>query len=117
MRLKYFLWGFLIISSCNEKLNFSYEDSKRSDIAYFFENSDDFHVYHDIDRSIIQGTFKINNLENYNNNVDYLAKRNNWLKVFDKNHIKRFVRKENEINSVCILETSGNIVKIKFFSE
>lgn len=60
--------------SCSEIINFRYEDSKKSEIDFFFEDSDTFKFNYDIDNSKIDGYFITDNLENYSLKVEKCSK-------------------------------------------
>lgn len=112
------LLASLSIISCDDKVNFTYEDAVRNEIEVFFEKdntSTSFH--HDIENSEIEGFFVSHNKRFYIERLDNLSRQNKWKNVLRDNE-KRIYLKNNKDDSytICFIHFHENEVHLRMIS-
>jgi hypothetical protein len=117
MKHYYFALLMLALTSCNERVKFDYEDAKRSEIAYFFEDNASLDFYHDIDKSKISGHFTPEDITKYAVAVDSACSKHEWTKVIDDVDKKMYLKKESfDYSIVTITFWDSKEVTLEMFS-
>lgn len=117
--MKIYYFGLLIIPllSCDERTKFDYEDAKRSQIEYFFEDNGSLDFYHDIDKSKISGHFTPEDIGKYAVAVDSACNKHEWTKIIDDAGKKMYLKKESSHYSfVTIIFWDNKEVTLEMFS-
>ena len=106
-----------LLSSCDERVKFDYEDAKHNEIEYFFEDNNSLDFYHDIDKSVIHGHFTPKDINKYSASVDSACNKYNWTKIIDDADKKMYVKKESfHYSLVTVTFLDRKEVTIKMFS-
>lgn len=109
---------YATLISCSGRVEFTYDDAVRNDLAYFFKpDNDSMHVYHDIENSEISGYFILGNKINYVMTADSLARKENWKRIVNDRDKKIYIQDlKNGDYSICTLHNTGNVVHLRIFS-
>lgn len=113
MRFLFISLLFFSLSSCGDRIEFSYEDAKSSEIEFFFENSKMSNFTHDLDSSTLEGSFVASDPRKYLNALDSISIRREWTKIFDETDRKIFLKKQDNTRLVCMISVSNNKVNLK----
>ncbi|MBX2953227.1 MAG: hypothetical protein KF870_12025 [Leadbetterella sp.] len=103
MKLHYLVLLAVLLFSCDERVKFDYEDAKRNEIAYFFEDNSSLNFYHDIDNSKISGHFTPEDIGKYAASVDSACIKHEWTKIIDDADKKMYLKKESYHYSIVTL--------------
>lgn len=117
MKPYYFVLLVFLLSACDERTKFDYEDAKRNEIAYFFEDNSSLNFYHDIDKSKISGHFTPKDISKYAAFVDSACTKHEWTKIINDADKKMYLKKESYHYSIVTLIFGDNKeVTLKMFS-
>lgn len=116
MKLYHFIPFLCLLSSCDKQVKFNYEDAKRSEVEYFFENDITLDFHHDLDNQVVEGYFISKDIKKYSSFVDSVASLHKWVKVINDTDKIMFVRKGNVDYSISAITFFGNEVHLRIYS-
>lgn len=115
---KFLLILYIFLTSCNERMTFTYDDAVRNEVDYFFEpHNESMKFTHNLENAEITGVFIPKNINNYIITADSLARKNNWKCIVNDQNKKIYLRSDIGGNyRLCVLQFYGPEVHLRMLT-